>query len=153
MTDAQKRYRSSPKGRAAQKRWLQTPEGRASRAAIMKRYCDSPKGRATRAEYAKKWNSENPGYSNEWARKNPESRKNIVLKHLYKITLDDWNLLFARQDGRCAVCSERKRLYVDHCHATGRVRGLLCRDCNLALGHLKDSPELLTYLLAYLQSR
>jgi hypothetical protein len=54
------------------------------------------------------------------------------------------------QDGKCAVCHEVAGLHVDHCHAKGSVRGLLCVRCNRGLGYFKDKPELLKRAAAYL---
>jgi hypothetical protein len=48
-----------------------------------------------------------------------------------------------QQDGTCAICRRKMPLVLDHDHQTGLVRGLLCQPCNLGLGQLKDSPELL----------
>ena len=47
----------------------------------------------------------------------------------------------------------RKRFYIDHCHKTGKIRGLLCHSCNLALGHLQDKVEKLTGLIEYLNDQ
>ena len=55
------------------------------------------------------------------------------------------------QDDRCAICLERSPQHVDHDHATGRVRGLLCFLCNVALGHMRDRPALLRRGAAYLE--
>lgn len=61
-------------------------------------------------------------------------------------------IVFAAQDARCAICLERPdRLVVDHCHATGTLRGLLCNECNSALGFLGDSPEALERAARYLE--
>lgn len=61
-----------------------------------------------------------------------------TLRTRYGITPEEYDELLARQDGRCAMCREEcatgKRLAVDHDHATGAVRGLLCHACNRALG-------------------
>lgn len=63
------------------------------------------------------------------------------------------------QDGKCAICKTAswdkehkkfRRLVVDHDHKTGKVRGLLCANCNLVLGHAKDSVQLLAASIAYL---
>lgn len=64
--------------------------------------------------------------------------------------------MLVAQDHACAICEaptweHQKRLHVDHDHATGAVRGLLCSTCNLALGGFKDSPQLLESALRYLQ--
>lgn len=79
----------------------------------------------------------------------------------YGITEDQYGEMLREQDGRCAICREQpdgvgktgKVLHVDHDHKTGAVRGLLCRDCNPALGAFRDSPELLRRAAEYLEKR
>ena len=66
------------------------------------------------------------------------------IKHKYGVTIDQYNQMFAEQNGCCAICKIhqsdlKKRLDVDHDHVTDKVRGLLCNSCNKALGLLKDS--------------
>lgn len=51
----------------------------------------------------------------------------------------------------CSVCGGSTRLAVDHCHSSGKVRGLLCMNCNLVIGHAKDDPERLRALAVYLE--
>lgn len=53
--------------------------------------------------------------------------------------------------GKCATCDATENLKIDHCHTTGKVRGLLCSDCNLALGMVRDSVETLERLAEYLE--
>lgn len=53
----------------------------------------------------------------------------------------------------CAICESTERLCVDHCHETGRIRGVLCWSCNVALGHLRDNVELLLTAISYLESK
>lgn len=55
-----------------------------------------------------------------------------------------------RQKSKCAICKEELKLYLDHCHETGRFRGLLCNQCNLGLGQFKDDPERLQAAIDYL---
>lgn len=55
------------------------------------------------------------------------------------------------QGGVCAICEEREPEWIDHDHATGLVRGLLCKPCNWALGHLKDDPVIIRRALMYVQ--
>jgi hypothetical protein len=75
----------------------------------------------------------------------PRKRKNFHLKRRYGITIEQYDQMCERQGGACAICHESpKILYVDHCHVTGQVRGLLCNTCNTAMGSLRDEP-----LLAY----
>jgi Recombination endonuclease VII len=70
----------------------------------------------------------------------------------YGITPAEYDALLAKQNGACAICRRRPkgRLCVDHCHVTGMVRGLLCKECNGALGYLKDDQASLVAALAYL---
>lgn len=83
------------------------------------------------------------------------SNRNSILKRLYGITSDEYDSMLHSQGGVCAICSKEdaagRRLAVDHCHATGKVRGLLCGACNVALGKFRDSPELLANAIKYLQ--
>jgi hypothetical protein len=71
------------------------------------------------------------------------------------MTLDEYNAMLAEQGGVCAVCSRPPTsgisLHVDHDHATGRIRGLLCFRCNNALGDLEDDPALLRAAARYLE--
>jgi hypothetical protein len=75
----------------------------------------------------------------------------------YGIEENDYDALLARQGGRCAICDatepggQRRVFSVDHDHMTGLVRGLLCGNCNFALGHFKDRPDLLERAVEYLR--
>ena len=85
------------------------------------------------------------------------SGRNNWLKRNYGISLEQYNELFARQKGCCAICdkhqSEQKRVMaVDHCHSTKAVRGLLCFECNTALGKFRDNPGYLIKAMAYLKA-
>ncbi len=87
------------------------------------------------------------------------ARRWTKLKHKYGITVDQYDQLLAEQGGGCAICGvagpEAARwgvLVVDHDHETGKVRGLLCSNCNCAIGLLGDSPELLTKAAGYLSA-
>jgi hypothetical protein len=82
------------------------------------------------------------------------------LRHVrkkYGLSKKAYMELFERQSGRCAICGREdwetvKTLGVDHDHKTGRVRGLLCFDCNTGLGKFKDDPALLRKAIRYLGS-
>jgi len=69
----------------------------------------------------------------------------------YGLTLEEYRAILARQGGVCAICRRAdRRLCVDHCHATGKVRGFLCGPCNTGLGCLGDNPEFLRAAIEYL---
>lgn len=76
------------------------------------------------------------------------------VQKLYGITGAQFDTLLVTQEGRCASCSRvmagERDACVDHCHETGEVRGLLCTNCNLLLGHAKDSLDILRAAQDYL---
>ena len=70
----------------------------------------------------------------------------------YGIELSEYTNMVAQQNGCCAVCKQiEERLCVDHCHNTGKVRGLLCRRCNAGIGMLKDDVAILIEAITYLR--
>lgn len=76
------------------------------------------------------------------------------IREKYKITRDDYDRMVSDQQGRCAIChSEHPQLSVDHDHATGTVRGLLCNRCNAGIGFLRDDVDLLRGAIRYLTIR
>lgn len=80
----------------------------------------------------------------------PDHERDKHYRDKYNITLDDFNKMSATQDNRCGICGSIGSLYVDHDHATGDVRGLLCPSCNTGLGQFKDSVGALRAAIAYL---
>lgn len=91
--------------------------------------------------------------------KNPDKfhlkdRKN-QLKKKYGITIEMYDNLYEQQKGLCKICLKQKEkkdryLHIDHCHKTGKVRGLLCRKCNWALGLINDDITILNNMKKYL---
>jgi hypothetical protein len=103
-----------------------------------------------------------------WALENPERyaeiRRDASFRHRLKkfgLTVEQYETMLAAQGYRCAICrtddpgvgKEKRRgsWNVDHDHATGEMRGLLCRGCNIALGAVKDNPVTLAAMIAYLK--
>lgn len=70
----------------------------------------------------------------------------------YGVTQEQFDIMLEMQKGKCAICPQ-PAIAVDHCHVTGRVRGLLCRKCNSGLGFFNDSPDLVEAALRYLRGR
>ena len=75
-----------------------------------------------------------------------------ALQRKYGIGVADYDEMLVAQDGRCPICKEYEVLVVDHDHATGKVRALLCDRCNRALGVVQDSPKLLRSLAEFVES-
>ena len=104
----------------------------------------------------------------ERARQPPDSMsiRQWKLQANYGISLAEYDALYRKQSGCCAICGIRKEpwqpgggvmgryrfLVVDHDHSTGRVRGLLCFGCNLAIGHFRDDPTLMLAAAAYMRT-
>lgn len=92
--------------------------------------------------------------SRSWNARNAHRRRERLLRERYDLAPEDYEAMLKAQDGACAACgtlpSESGHLHVDHCHTSGAVRGLLCSNCNTALGLCNDNPQrLVDYLLAY----
>src|SRR3974390_2536713 len=88
------------------------------------------------------------------ARYSSATQRRHHLKHKYGITPEEQGILFASQNFKCATCGsyDPKRKtgwHVDHCHATKKVRGVLCHGCNTALGLVRDDPTVLRALAEY----
>lgn len=96
----------------------------------------------------------NPMFSKKicLACKESERLRSAVKK--YGITIQQFEELFQKQEGRCSICklSSKRRLAIDHDHKTGKVRGLLCVNCNLGLGNFQDDRDLLFEAFKYLQA-
>lgn len=73
----------------------------------------------------------------------------------YGISLKEYDEMFDKQNGRCAICGKhqdefKKRLFIDHCHKTKKIRGLLCDKCNRGIGFFNDDVETIRKALIYL---
>jgi Recombination endonuclease VII len=88
--------------------------------------------------------------------RDPMSRRKHRLRCIYRISLEEYDAMLNRQGGVCAICKKKpdegKVLFVDHCHVTGQVRGLLCHKCNSVLAFGNDDPDILSAAIAYLQA-
>ncbi len=80
------------------------------------------------------------------------------IKYRYGVTAKQYNTILKRQKSLCALCksdaprSKNGRFVVDHCHSSGRIRGLLCLPCNTALGQLGDNAESLLSAISYVSA-
>lgn len=113
---------------------------------------------ARHIKYYQKHSEEMLARSRKYRQEHPEKIRDRELKRSYSLTLDDYNTLLAAQNGVCAVCSKPpsgngdngKNLHVDHDHKTGKIRGLLCAKCNMAIGLFQESSVLLLSAAEYL---
>jgi len=88
----------------------------------------------------------------------PVAYRNAELQRRYGITQQDYEVMIAEQNNQCAICNttepggrhNRGYFVVDHCHTTGKVRKLLCNNCNTALGLVGDNVDTLHKMINYL---
>lgn len=117
--------------------------------------------REQRLEYERRYRERNKDrvrrMGREWAKteRGKRTTRNNFLKQRYGITIEDYEELLKHQGHVCKLCGrsagqEGRALAVDHCHETGRVRGLLCTGCNTTLGRIEKCPHLFRRMLNYL---
>jgi hypothetical protein len=137
-------------------------ENRSHRNAYCKAWRENNKEKVV--ESSKKSNKKNKEKCKERARRYAKSEACKIYRKTkkpylsrYGITLSDYNKMFEQQEGKCIGCTRHQSelessLCVDHCHVTGKVRGLLCTDCNKALGLVRDNTSILKRLINYLEN-
>ena len=111
-------------------------------------------------EYDRAWRAKDPdkrraidaARSRRWRRANPEKAREQLLRQLYGLTPERFVEILHAQGDVCAICEKPSTDYcVDHCHETNRVRGILCRPCNIGLGQFRDDPDLLLVAAHYVE--
>jgi methylphosphotriester-DNA--protein-cysteine methyltransferase len=135
-------YHSTPKAKARRLQLNSTPEWRESRKAYRALERTREIEKASRSTPARRLSHKRAKWRH-W------------LKSQYGITPERYDDMIRASQGRCYICAAAcpsiKALAVDHCHTTGRVRGILCWNCNRAIGLFQDSPEFLRAAAAYLE--
>ena len=80
------------------------------------------------------------------------TKRDQYLLKTYGLQPGQWEAMLAAQGGRCSICLKRKRRYdTDHCHETGKVRGVICHRCNSLLGHARNNEQILRSAADYLK--
>jgi hypothetical protein len=119
---------------------------------------DDPNRLEANRARVRRWRIDNEEYYRERKREYQQtdsykrSFRRWYLREKYGLTLEQYDEMLERQGGGCAICGKPPgdiALHVDHCHETGRVRGLLCFACNAGLGQFKHDPELLVAAATY----
>ena len=121
------------------------------------------KWRTNNSEYIKNYREVNSESIREWAStynkaRYPLEREKHLNRHFmkkYGITLEERDKMLEAQGGCCKLCNKtssvkNRKWHVDHCHVTGRIRGILCHNCNVMLANAKDNPDTLLAAIAYL---
>lgn len=142
--EASRKWKAKNKEKVAayQKEWRQLNKDK------MKQYMSD--WRFANQEHIKEYNS-------RWNSSNLDYHVDRHLKYTYNISIVEYTKMLEKQEFKCAICgiheSEaiRSKLFVDHCHETGKIRALLCLNCNTALGHIKEDTNILHSMLNYLK--
>jgi tetratricopeptide (TPR) repeat protein len=166
-----KAYRENPevreRVRQRKKAHRENPEVREQIRQYQKAYRENPENKE-QIRQRKKAHRENPENKEQIRqyqkayRENPEVRERVRGSHRrrrYGLTEDQYRAMYEAQEGRCANPGCRTPLdllpalyvHVDHCHKSGKVRGILCHNCNKTLGYADDNPKILRGLLRYLK--
>lgn len=153
------RAENPEKSRASVKKYV--AEHKEERREYMRAYGPEwfQKNKEKKRESSRKWRTNNPekvrAQKEKW--KASGGKFYSMLKTLYKISREEYDQMFETQKGCCAICGVHqddhfRSLSVDHNHETGKVRGLLCGQCNVGMGNLRDDVHILQKAIAYLQS-
>ena len=146
--------KTTPKAEAAKRYREKNPE---KTKAAQKKWRDANKDKVR--ERMRNWRKAQPKEKHnesmrEWRKKNPRGAKNADLKKAYGITLDQYEQKLEEQNHKCCVCGDSefaRALAVDHDHASGDIRGLLCAKCNTSLGLMRECPVRLLNLIKYIE--
>lgn len=121
--------------------------------------CHSKRNKARRLDptFREKYLAQGKLFRLNYPDKYKASVRNSVLFAKYGIRQSDYEAMLAKQNGACAICCSTEsrgygRFHVDHCHTTGKIRGLLCQGCNTSLGKFKDNIQHLRAAILYLEN-
>ena len=121
------------------------------------------KNREKRNAYKKEWRNKNKHKAKEYYEKvykfkeDKNKTRDNRFKRTYGISLDDYNQMLIDQKGCCLICEKHaselnKSLAIDHCHKTGKIRGLLCSRCNVGIGLLEEDLKIFENCIKYLKN-
>lgn len=127
-TELMRKWRANPENRKREQERARQPKARAKSYAAHKRRLQNPEYRARYNRY----------------------KLNSFFRKTYGLTIEQRDELFSENGGLCMICNTNPSEHVDHCHDTGLVRGALCTNCNLALGHFRENAEILRSAIQYL---
>jgi len=148
-------YKDIEKKREQSRNWMRThyAERREIYAENSRRYQLKNKAELRERRLAQYWKDPDRSRARlrQYQHEHPDAVKSWHLKYKYGITLEDYQRLYTKQSGQCAICGvEFPILGVDHSHESGRVRGLLCQNCNAGLGMLGGTSERVMRAAQYL---
>lgn len=150
--DYQKEYRNRPenkeKAKEYQKKYREENEAKSVPIEKLRQY--------NLKYYHKKTKHYFRDYNRQYYKNNAEKFRERNLRRQYRITSEEYDHMLYKQNGVCAICNRTnegdKKLSIDHCHATGKIRKLLCSRCNVGLGYFNDDTLLMQKAIVYIES-
>jgi len=147
-------YKCKPCAAAYTREWSLRNKERIKESA-RRRYLLNPESKKMSARNYRESNKEKVKAAHQrWAANNQRKIHAGILRRLYGLSIEAYESMFRAQNGCCKICERQnldgKRLFVDHDHNTGTVRGLLCHHCNAGIGHFFDDPFLFQAAIKYL---
>lgn len=115
------------------------------------RFCNKCKKEKNLSEFHKNGGSS----KTEYRAVCKECKRGEHYQRTYGIGIEEYNIILVKQGGTCKICDGEpgaRSLHIDHCHDTGKIRGLLCANCNTGIGNLKDDINLLEKAINYLKN-
>ena len=104
--------------------------------------------------YNRIYNLKNKDKLKEWRKRDRDKRYANEIKRVYGISIEEYHIMCKLSDNKCWICekiNKRRKLNIDHCHQTGKIRGVLCDECNKALGLINDNITTLFKMIKYLR--
>jgi hypothetical protein len=128
--------------------------------ARQRRLTDPEEFRKQKRETQRAWREKNRERDRDtrraWQAANRDKGRASYLRYQYGIEPEDYDAMLSKQNGACAICAvelvKGSKTHIDHCHTTGKVRGLLCTKCNMGIGHFNDDPAVLRAAAGYVEA-
>lgn len=136
--------------------------GRHASAVVCSDDCRKVRQRTHRSSWGKRNREKLTAANRAYCARNRDRYAEYQYLRRYGLSFSDVSSMWSAQGGACAICATplrlrgpkgRDKVVVDHCHATNKVRGLLCTPCNLLIGYANDNPSTLGSAIAYLRGR
>jgi hypothetical protein len=146
---------STPEAKEWRRKYRETPEAKERAKEYSRKYSLTPEAKANNLKYrsTEKWKETRRKYQAKV--KSEGLWRKYQLKYAYGLSVKEWESIFISQGSKCAICFRTEHggtnWHTDHCHSSGKVRGILCHNCNVMLGAAKDEIPNLLSAVRYLQ--
>lgn len=155
-----KEYNARPDIKARRQAREQTEEHKQNRREWQKKYRMTPEAKEYKRKYSQQYlaNPGNKQRKKNYYLNNKPRKKELDIKKLYGLTIQEYNDLLTKQNNKCEIChkefdpTQPRSICIDHNHTTNKVRGLLCLHCNFTIGLAKENKRILQNAIEYLKA-